>query len=76
MPRYFFHVQNVPPTQDAIGEELASDESGWHEATVLAGEIFKDVDGRIRPGQAWGIDVADQNGASLFQIRIDTKKLK
>ena len=76
MPWYFFHVRDIPPTQDAVGAELLDDEAAWRQVTTLAGEVFKDVDGRIRPDQEWGLEVTDQDGASLFQIDISTKKLK
>jgi hypothetical protein len=26
------------------------DEAAWHEVTLVAGEIFKDIDGNLRPG--------------------------
>ena len=53
MPRYFFNVHNVEPTVDDLGEELPDDEAAWKEATSYAGELFKDIDGRFRPGQQW-----------------------
>jgi len=64
------------PSLDEVGEGLPNDDAAWHEATVTAGEIFRDVDGKILPGQEWGLDVADQNRNPLFLIRISTKKLK
>jgi hypothetical protein len=76
MPRYFFHVRNIPPAQDAIGEELPNDEAAWHQVTTLAGEIFRDIDGKLRPGQEWGLEVTEQGGAPLFQINISTRKFK
>ena len=76
MPRYYFDVHNVPPRLDEIGAEPLNDEAAWHEATVFAGELFRDVDGKILPGQDWALDVADQNREPLFSITISTKKLK
>ena len=76
MPRYFFNVHNIPPKIDDIGEELPNDEAAWREATVYAGEVLKDVDGRIRPGEDWAFEVTDQNQSQLFSIRISTEKMK
>jgi hypothetical protein len=53
MPNYFFDVNgNGVPNSDE-GQMLKNDEAAWHEATLVAGEIFKDVDGKFRPGQEW-----------------------
>jgi hypothetical protein len=74
--KVLFHVRNIPPTRDEVGEELLNDEAAWREATILAGEIFRDLDGRIRPDQEWAIQGTDQAGIPLFQISISTSKLK
>jgi hypothetical protein len=66
MPRYFFHVHNIPPKLDDIGEELPSDDAAWRTATVFAGEIFKDVDGRLRPDQEWALEVTDETRTPLL----------
>jgi hypothetical protein len=76
MPKYFFNVENIPPTMDPVGEELVNDEAAWREATIVAGEIFKDVDGRLRPGQEWGLEVANEVGKPLFLIQVRTKKIE
>jgi hypothetical protein len=53
MPRYSFDIDGTNPALDEIGEELPDDEAAWKQATITAGEIFKDVDGKFRPGQEW-----------------------
>ncbi len=70
MPRYFFNVHNVEPTVDDLGEELPDDEAAWKEATGYAGELFKDIDGRFRPGQQWSVEVKDAARNPLFEIHI------
>jgi hypothetical protein len=30
---------------------LTDDEAAWHEATIIAGELFKDIDGNFQPGK-------------------------
>lgn len=76
MPRYFFHVHDVAPTTDDLGEDLPDDEAAWHEATRFAGELFKDIDGRLRPGQGWSLEVTDAAGRSVYCIRIESQALK
>jgi hypothetical protein len=51
MARYFFNVRSEASGPDMVGEELLNDEAAWHEATLVAGELFKDIDGKFRPGQ-------------------------
>ena len=73
MPKYFFDAHD---NLDEVGHELPNDEAAWREATSLAGAIFKDIDGKIPPGQDWALDVADQNHKPLFAIRISSRKLE
>ena len=76
MPKYFFDVNGngVPDLEE--GEMLANDEGAWHEATLVAGEIFKGLDGRFRPGQEWKLEVQNENRRPLFSINITSKALK
>ena len=78
MPKYYFNVHNVTHRSrpDAIGEELRDDESAWKEATIIAGELFKDIDGQFRPGQEWSLEVADEQRRPLYVIVISAKKMK
>jgi hypothetical protein len=75
MPRYFFHTHGVRPSRDDIGEDLQDDEAAWHEATLVAGEIFKDIDGKFRPDQQWSLEVSNEQGKPLYSIRIDSKRM-
>jgi hypothetical protein len=73
MPTYFF---NVPGTSiDDAGADLPNDEAAWKEATVAAGAIFKDIDGSLRPGQAWELEVSTEKKSTFFRIRISTEKI-
>lgn len=76
MPRYFFTVRNVPPSPDTVEQDLPSDEAAWREATREAGEIFKELDGRIRPNQEWALEVTDEARKPLFLIHIVTKDIR
>ena len=76
MPRYFFHMHGVRASRDDRGEELKDDEAAWHEATLVAGEIFKDIDGKFRPGQEWSLEVTDDQQKLLYLIQINAKKME
>jgi hypothetical protein len=62
------------PTSKA--KELPNNEAAWREATIIAGELFKDIDGKFRPGQQWALEVTDENRKSLYTIRISAQELK
>ena len=75
MPRYFFNTHgSARETPDEDGEILPDDEVAWKEATIIAGEIFKDMDGKLRPGQEWTLEVLSENRKPLYMIHINSKK--
>jgi hypothetical protein len=76
MPKYYFDVNGNGVPNSAEGEMLPNDEAAWHEATLVAGEIFKDVDGSFRPGQEWKLEVIDEQRRPLFSITVASKDLK
>ncbi len=78
MPKYFFNVRYLKPRQgdDDHGEELLDDEAAWIEATITAGERFKDIAGEFRPGQQWSLNVTDAKHEPLFTIEIAAKQFK
>ena len=51
MPRYFFNVYHDRAEPDEEGEELPDMQAAWREATVTAGQIIQDLDGKLRPRQ-------------------------
>jgi hypothetical protein len=76
MSRYYFNIHGIQPSTDTQGEELADDEAAWKEATVIAGELFSDLDGKFRPDQKWSLEVTDENRKPLYIIRISAEKSK
>jgi hypothetical protein len=74
VPKYFFDLHNNFPSFDEIGQDLPNDEAAWREATTYAGEVLRDMDGKMRPGHEWALDVTDENRSLLFHIKIGTKK--
>jgi hypothetical protein len=76
MPKYFFDVNGSGVPDEYRGQTLANDDGAWHEATLVAGEIFKDVDGKFKPGEEWKLEVQDEQHRPLFSINITSKKLQ
>jgi hypothetical protein len=75
MPRYFFNIQHEGSGPDVEGEELPNDEAAWLEATLIAGELFKKIDGKFRPGQEWSVEVTDERRNPLYFIRVSAEEI-
>jgi len=76
MPSYFFDVNGSGVPDSDEGQTLANDADAWHEATLVAGEIFKSVDGKFKPGQEWKLEVQNDQRRAIFSINITSKKMK
>jgi len=73
MPRFFFNIYHERAELDEVGEELPDLQSAWHEATITAGQILQDLDGKLRPGKDWRMEVMDESLNRLFVIFIRAK---
>ena len=76
MPRYFFNVFYGPSNVDVIGEDLPDEQAAWHEGTLVAGELFHDLDGGFQPGQEWRLEITDDAKNLLYVIRISGEQAK
>jgi len=73
MPRYFFRLINSLNTEmKNEGLDLPDKEAAWTEATVACGELLKDLDGNLRPGDKWQMTVKDEAGAEIYQLEFRT----
>jgi hypothetical protein len=75
MARYFFNIHHQGSDSDMVGEELANDETAWLEATRMAGELFKDIDGKFKPGDEWSLEVTDERRNPLYFIRVSAERV-
>ena len=77
MPRYFFNVYHDRAELDAEGEELPDMQAAWREATVTAGQIIQDLDGKLRPGgKDWRLEVTDEFANPLYVIHVSADRAK
>jgi hypothetical protein len=60
MPRYFFNVHDERSGIDTEGGELPNSEAAWREATIVAGKLFRNMDGKFQPEQEWRLEVTDE----------------
>jgi hypothetical protein len=66
--RYFFNVSDGEYIPDATGTEVASLEEAKAQAVVFAGELLRDSGARFWQGEDWMIEVADEDGLTLFTL--------
>ena len=75
MPRYFFNVYHERAELDEEGEELPDLQAAWREATITAGQIIQDLDGRLRPGgKDWRMEVTDESANPIYVIHVHADK--
>jgi hypothetical protein len=56
------------------GLELPDNDAAWVEATVACGELLRDLNGRLKPGDHyWSMQVSDESGAKLYSLEFGTK---
>ncbi|APG09839.1 MULTISPECIES: DUF6894 family protein [Bradyrhizobium] len=76
MPKYFFHITHEHTEIDDVGEELPDKHAAWKEATITAGQMLQDMDGKLRPGHDWRMEVTDEFQNTLYALHIQAEKPK
>jgi len=76
MPRYFFTVLYGDESKlKNEGLDLRDNDEAWVEATVACAELLHDLDGRLKPGEHWSMQVKDESGRDLYLLEFKTKSL-
>jgi hypothetical protein len=77
MPLYFFNFSRGPTSDPRPfkneGLELISNDAAWEEATTACGEKLREMDGSLRPGDGWKMEVTDADGKAIFALRFTTE---
>ncbi|KGT79699.1 hypothetical protein JEY40_33715 [Bradyrhizobium japonicum] len=76
MPRYFFHIIHERTEIDDVGEELRDKHAAWKEATVTAGQMLQGIDGKLKPGRDWRMEVTDEFQNTIYVLHIQAEKPK
>jgi hypothetical protein len=77
MPRFYFHMAYGEVSKVVNeGLELASEDEAWIEATTACGEMIKDLDGALVPGDAWSMTVKDEAGTDIYLLEFKTRALR
>jgi hypothetical protein len=76
MPLYFFSItRDGKPSPIRDGLELADDKAAWEEATTTCGEVLRDLDGSLKPGDGWNMQVSNHQGKTVYVLTFDSKAL-
>ena len=77
MPLYFFNFSRSanpePSPFKNEGLELVDNDAAWEEATTACGEKLREIDGALRPGDGWKMDVTDAGGKAIFALKFTTE---
>ena len=74
MPRFFFNVRGNNGIPDAEGVEFVDASAACGEAVTLAGEILRDVNGKMSEGGDWRLDVTDAAGDRVGSLRFSVTR--
>ncbi|WP_424632149.1 DUF6894 family protein [Bradyrhizobium sp. SYSU BS000235] len=74
MPRYFFNIRHDRLYEDVDGLDLDNKDSAWEAATRSAGDHLKELDGQLRPGHDWRMEVTDEFANPIFEILVRAEK--
>jgi hypothetical protein len=74
MPLYFFHIHHDTDRLDLKGEELPDMHAAWKEATVTAGKIIQNIDGKLRRGHDWRMQVTDEFANTIYELQVSARK--
>jgi hypothetical protein len=70
MPRYFFHVEDGDPADDAEGAVLEDLAEARVQAVRLAGGMLSDgVDDTLWQGKPWRLAVEDEAGRTVIVLK-------
>jgi hypothetical protein len=74
MPNYTFAVTHTgSPKSHPTTIDFPDNEAAWEEATTAAGEMLRDLDGKLKPGDKWEMEVRLASGETLYRIRVSSE---
>jgi hypothetical protein len=54
--------------------ELPDQSAAWEKATMAAGEMIKNLDGALKPGHDWRMEVTDEFRNPLWELNLKARK--
>ncbi|MFL6818365.1 MAG: DUF6894 family protein [Bradyrhizobium sp.] len=78
MPLYFYRINygQGAPAWPHEGVELPDDEAAWAEATTACGEMLRDLDGALKAGPEWRMEVLRESGEILYRLTFSAQSFE
>jgi hypothetical protein len=77
MAQYFFTVLDGHKSSlKNEGLDLPDSGAAWVEATTACGELLRNLNGKLRPGDHWSMQVKDEAGSDLYILEFKTRSLE
>ena len=74
MARYYFNVlRNNQTFEDDEGTDHLTTHSAWEEATQACGEMMRDLDGDLKPGEEWRMEVLNEKKEVVFVLKFSAQ---
>ena len=74
MPSFGFHIRHGDYSSN---HNIVPDARAAHkEATMIFGDMARDVAAQLNETPEWRMDVSDESGKSLFRLRLLTEPLE
>lgn len=75
MPQFYFRLTDSLNTEvKKEGLELPDRHAAWVEATTACGELLKELDGSLKPGDRWQMLVKDEAGRDIYELEFRTRE--
>ena len=75
MPNFGFHIRHGNHSSDH-NVDLPDMRAAHEEATMIFGDMARDVAAQLYETPEWRMDVSDESGKSLFRLRLLTEPLE
>src|SRR5450432_467975 len=75
MPNFGFHIRHGNHSSDH-NVDLPDMRAAHNEATMIFGDMARDVAAQLYETPEWRMDVSDESGKSLFRLRLLTEPLE
>ena len=75
MPNFSFHIRHGNHSSNH-NVDLPDVRAGHEEATMIFGDMARDVAAQLYETPEWRMDVSDASGKSLFRLRLLTELLQ
>ncbi len=70
MPRFSFHMSQGGFSKPEISRTFESCEAARQEALAICTDLGRDIFGGLKPGSGWQMNVTDEDGKAIFQIKL------